>query len=105
MVGMAVVEVVEALMSVLVVLELSGLDDEVGMPGHILLSAVVLVEGVSIEGEDGREQSSTKRERRWAAMGVAMAIVDVWMRCLCISRRRVYQLCYEVICTIRAISR
>ena len=75
-VGMEVVEVVVVAMSVLVVLELSRLDDEVKLWAHAETSAAVAAQETSSEGEEGREQSSTKRERRCAAIGVAMAIVD-----------------------------
>jgi len=69
-------EEVDVVVSVFVVLELS---EVVGKWAHDVLSVSVAadMEETSREGDDGREQSSMKRERRWAAGGEAMAIVVV----------------------------
>lgn len=73
-------EVVDVVMSEFVVLELSDVDGvvvEVVFCAHAVISTSTPAGEASSEGEDGREQSSMKRERRWGAIGVTMVIVDV----------------------------
>ena len=74
---MGVAMSVDIVVSVLVVLELSKVDAEGVESAHAVLSLSAIVLGASRAGEYGREQSSMKRERRWAAGGEAMAIVVV----------------------------
>jgi hypothetical protein len=100
---------VDGVMSVFVVLELSaGVVDEVRLGAHAVISVAESAQEASRSGEEGREHSSMKRERRCVAIGVAIAIVVVaMMRCLCISSISsisLYWRCYKVICTIRAVA-
>jgi len=71
------IEVEDVVVSVFVVMELSEVDAEGVESAHAVLSVSVAAQETSREGEDGREQSSMKRERRWGVGDVAMAIVVV----------------------------